>query len=272
MTDIIEVKNLGVATDKQQILSNVSLSIPENTITTIVGPSGSGKSTLIRTFNRLTDLYPRLRVNGEVLFHGRSVREYKVMLLRRRIGLVFQKPNPFPMSVFDNVAFGPKLHASLTGSQLDTIVEESLKHAGLYGEVKDNMEKNAMDLSGGQQQRLCIARALAVQPEVLMMDEPTSSLDPIAKSRIEELMLRLKEDYTVVLVTHDIDQANRVSDSIELLYNGKIVEYEKPDVLQMPEYEHARQFVMKLSRQVGRQSRSTSENGCFVKLMRGSLV
>ena len=248
MSVVIETRNLNVNSGSQQILSNVSLAVAGNAINTIVGPSGSGKSTLIRTFNRLTDLYPRLRVGGEVLFHGKSVRDYNVMELRRRIGLVFQKPNPFPMSVYDNVAFGPRLHLSLKKAEIDTLVEESLRHAGLYDEMSGNLDKNALELSGGQQQRLCIARALAVQPEVLMMDEPTSSLDPIAKSKIEDLMLLLKEEYTVVLVTHDIDQANRVSDTVKLLYNGRMVEYESPEVLRVPEYEHARQFVMKLAR------------------------
>ncbi len=248
MAGIIEARNLNVTSGSQRILSSVSLAITENAINTIVGPSGSGKSTLIRTFNRLTDLYPKLKTNGEVLFHDKSVRDYNVMELRRKVGLVFQKPNPFPMSVYDNVAFGPKLHLTLNKAELDSVVEESLRHAGLYNEVSGNLDKNALELSGGQQQRLCIARALAVQPEVLMMDEPTSSLDPVAKSKIEELMLRLRDEYTVVLVTHDIDQANRVSDSIELLYNGRIVEYERPEVLAMPEYEQARQFVMKLAR------------------------
>lgn len=246
MTGIIETRNLNVVSGRQPILSGVSLAIAENAVNTIVGPSGSGKSTLIRTFNRLTELYPKLKQTGGVFFHGKSVRDYNTMQLRRRIGLVFQKPNPFPMSIFDNVAFGPKLHASLSKSQLETIVEESLIHAGLYSEVRGNLDRSALELSGGQQQRLCIARALAVQPEVLMMDEPTSSLDPIAKAKIEELMLRLRDEYTVILVTHDIDQANRVSDSIRLLYNGRIVEYERPEALQMPEYENARQFVMKL--------------------------
>lgn len=248
MTGIIEVKNLSVESERQKILSSVNLSIQENAINTIVGPSGSGKSTLIRTFNRLTDLYPKLKKNGEVLFHGKDIYDYRVILLRRKIGLVFQKPNPFPMSIYDNVAFGPKLHASLTKAQLDGVVEKSLRRAGLYGEVIGHLDKSALELSGGQQQRLCIARALAVEPEVLMMDEPTSSLDPIAKSKIEELMLQLKEDYTVVLVTHDIDQANRVSDKIDLLYNGRIVEYEKPEVMQMPEFAQAKQFVMKLAK------------------------
>lgn len=246
MHGIIEARNLNVATDTQQILSNVNLTVRENAINTIVGPSGSGKSTLIRTFNRLTDLYPKLRKNGDIHFHGKDINSYNVILLRRKIGLVFQKPNPFPMSVYDNVAFGPKLHTTLTKAQLDSIVERSLKRAGLYFEVSGNLEKSALELSGGQQQRLCIARALAVEPEVLMMDEPTSSLDPIAKSKIEELMLQLKEDYTVILVTHDIDQANRVSDKVDLLYNGRIVEYEKSEVMKMPEFEHAKQFVMKL--------------------------
>lgn len=248
MHGIIEARNLNVATDTQQILSNVNLTVTENAINTIVGPSGSGKSTLIRTFNRLTDLYPKLRKNGDILFHGKDIRSYNVILLRRKIGLVFQKPNPFPLSVYENVAFGPKLHSALTKSQLDGIVEKSLKRAGLYYEVSGNLEKSALELSGGQQQRLCIARALAVEPEVLMMDEPTSSLDPIAKGKIEELMIQLREDYTVVLVTHDIDQANRVSDKIDLLYNGRIVEYEKADVMKMPEFEHAKQFVMKLAK------------------------
>lgn len=248
MSIVLETRNLNVNSGSQQILGNVSLAVDGNAINTIVGPSGSGKSTLIRAFNRLIELYPKLRASGEVLFHGKSVLDYNAIELRRKIGLVFQKPNPFPMSVYDNVAFGPRLHFSLKKSELDTVVEESLKHAGLYSETSGNLEKNALELSGGQQQRLCIARALAVQPEVLMMDEPTSSLDPVAKSKIEDLMLRLKEEYTVVLVTHDIDQANRVSDSVKLLYNGHIVEYERPEVLRMPEYEHARQFVMRLAR------------------------
>lgn len=248
MPGIIEVRDLNVATDRQQILSNVHLTIKENAVNTIVGPSGSGKSTLIRTFNRLTELYPKLRQNGQVLFHGKDVRDYRVISLRRRIGLVFQKPNPFPASIYDNVAFGPKLHMKLTRTKLDEIVHDSLVSAGLYDEVKHLLDKSALELSGGQQQRLCIARALAVQPEVLMMDEPTSSLDPIAKGKIEDLMMVLRNQYTVVLVTHDMEQANRVSDSIELLYNGRVVDYDKAEVMKMPEFEQAKHFVMKLAK------------------------
>lgn len=223
MDKIIEIKGLNVKAGKKEILRDVKLDIFKNQINTIVGPSGGGKSTLLRCLNRLTELNPNFKINGEILFQGKDINGYSEIELRRQIGMVFQSPNPFPMSIYENVAFGIRLQGSIKQEELDKMVKRSLEEAGLYDEVKDDLKRPASTLSGGQQQRLCIARALILRPTVLMMDEPTSSLDPAAKMKIEDLMLDLRDKYTVVLVTHDIAQARKVSDHTSMIYNGRIV-------------------------------------------------
>ncbi len=223
MEPIIKLEKLEVSSGKKKILDGVNLEIHKNSINTVLGPSGGGKSTLLRTINRLTDLDPAFRISGTISFNGKKVTEYSEVELRRRIGMIFQRPNPFPMPIYDNVAFGMRLQSYVQKKDLDVLVEQSLTDAGLWEEVKGELKRDAITLSGGQQQRMCIARALILRPDVIMMDEPTSSLDPTAKSRIEDLMLDLKEKYTVILVTHDIAQAKKVSDYTSLIYNGKIV-------------------------------------------------
>lgn len=222
----IDIKNLSVYYDAFHAIKNVSLSIPENEITAFIGPSGCGKSTLLKTLNRMNDLVPGCRITGEVLLDGDDI--FGVMdatLLRKRVGMVFQKPNPFPMSVYDNVAFGPRTHGIRNKAKLDDIVERSMRAASLWDELKDRLHKDALGLSGGQQQRLCIARALAVEPEVLLMDEPTSALDPISTSKIEELAVTLKEKYTIVIVTHNMQQALRISDKTAFFLLGEVIEF-----------------------------------------------
>lgn len=223
MSAIVEIRNLEVEAGKKKILNDINLEIHKNSINTILGPSGGGKSTLLKVLNRLTELDPAYKVKGNVQFNGKSIYDYNEIELRRKIGMIFQRPNPFPLSIYDNVAFGMRLQSIIKKDKLDILVKDSLEDAGLYSEVKENLRRSAQTLSGGQQQRMCIARALILQPEIIMMDEPTSSLDPTAKARIEDLMLDLKEDYTVILVTHDISQSRKVSDYTSLIYNGKIV-------------------------------------------------
>lgn len=227
MNGIIEAKQLNLFYADFHALKNVSLALPERQITAFIGPSGCGKSTFLKTLNRMNDLVPGVRIEGEVCFHDGNIydKSVDVTLLRKRIGMVFQKPNPFPMSVYDNVAYGPRLHGTLSRAQLDALVEESLRGAALWDEVKDRLKKSALGLSGGQQQRLCIARALAVQPEVLLMDEPTSALDPISTLKIEELAETLKQKYTIVIVTHNMQQAVRISDKTAFFLLGEVVEY-----------------------------------------------
>ena len=227
MEKIIEIRNLTVETRKKVILDHLSLDIYRNSVNTIVGPSGGGKSTLLRTLNKLVDLDPGMRVSGEVLFEGKDIDDYDDVLLRREIGMVFQKPNPFPLSIYENVAFGLRLLGNVKQKDMDAMVKEALEEAGLYREVKDNLRGSGENLSGGQQQRLCIARALVLRPKVLMMDEPTSALDPVAKGRIEDLIKDLKEKYTVILVTHDMVQAKNVSDHLSMIYDGKIIASEE---------------------------------------------
>ncbi|MGQ9543064.1 MAG: phosphate ABC transporter ATP-binding protein PstB [Candidatus Bathyarchaeia archaeon] len=223
----IETRNLNAGFGQLRVLKDLSINIRANRVTAVMGPSGCGKSTLIRTFNRLNDLIPEFHVEGRVLLDGVDVYDpsVDVVELRRRVGMVFQKPNPFPKSIYDNVAFGPRIHGMARGRSLDEIVERSLKAAALWDEVKDRLDAPALSLSGGQQQRLCIARALAVEPEVILLDEPCSALDPAATAKIESLMVSLKEDYTVVVVTHNMQQAARVSDFTAFLYLGELVEY-----------------------------------------------
>ncbi len=223
MENIITISGLRVNTKDKIILDRIDLEIFTNRVNTIVGPSGGGKSTLLRTLNRLIDLDPKMNVSGEIIFDGKNLREYDEVFLRRQIGLVFQRPNPFPTSVYENVAFGLRLQGNVKKSDMDRMVQEALEEVGLYDEVKDNLKKLATTLSGGQQQRLCIARALVLRPKILMMDEPTSSLDPVSKGRVEDLIKDLREKYTVILVTHDMNQTRKVSDHTSLIYNGKIV-------------------------------------------------
>ena len=226
MSDILEAKTLNLWYGEHHALHDVSLSVPEKSITALIGPSGCGKSTFLKTLNRMNDLIPGVKITGEVNYKGRNILapSVDVSALRREIGMVFQKPNPFPMSIYDNVAYGPRTHGVRGKAQLDDIVERSLRGAAIWDEVKDRLKKNALGLSGGQQQRLCIARALAVEPEVLLMDEPTSALDPISTSRIEELALELKERYTIVIVTHNMQQAVRISDQTAFFLLGELVE------------------------------------------------
>ncbi|EHP85901.1 phosphate ABC transporter ATP-binding protein PstB [Methanotorris formicicus] len=223
----IETKNLNLWYGEKQALFDVNIPIYENKITALIGPSGCGKSTFLRCLNRLNDLIPNVRIEGEVLLDGKNVydKDVDIYELRKRVGMVFQKPNPFAMSIYDNVAFGPRIHGIKDKKELDKIVEWALKKAALWDEVKDELHKNALSLSGGQQQRLCIARSIAVKPEVLLMDEPTSALDPISTLKIEELMVELAKDYTIVVVTHNMQQASRVSDYTAFFLMGKLIEF-----------------------------------------------
>ena len=222
---IITVKGLNLWYGQTQALKNISINIPEKSITALIGPSGCGKSTFLKTLNRMNDLIPGVKITGDVRFHGEDIFAAEVNGLRRQVGMVFQKPNPFPMSIYDNIAYGPRTHGVRNKARLDEIVEKALTDAAIWDEVKDRLKKNALGLSGGQQQRLCIARALAVEPEVLLMDEPTSALDPISTSRIEDLAMELKKDYTIVIVTHNMQQALLISDQTAFFLLGDLVEY-----------------------------------------------
>jgi phosphate transport system ATP-binding protein len=224
---IIECRNLNLWYEDNCALKNINMKINEYKVTAIIGPSGCGKSTLIRSFNRMNDVIECCKIKGEVVFHGENIyaSNNNVMEYRKKIGMIFQKPNPFPMSVYDNVAYGPRIHKVNDIDKLDKIVEKSLKKAVLWDEVCDRLKDSAMGLSGGQQQRLCIARALAVEPEVILMDEPTSSLDPIATGKIEDLMYELKQKYTFVIVTHNMQQAARISDYTGFMYLGELIEF-----------------------------------------------
>ena len=227
MDPILQVKDLDLWYGAHQALHSVSMDIPEKSITDFIGPSGCGKSTFLKTLNRMNDLVPGVKITGEVRYRGEDIYApgTDVCRLRREIGMVFQKPNPFPMSIYDNIAYGPRTHGIRSKARLDELVERSLRGAAIWDEVKDRLKKNALGLSGGQQQRLCIARALAVEPAVLLMDEPTSALDPISTSRIEELTMELKERYTIVIVTHNMQQAVRISDRTAFFLLGELVEY-----------------------------------------------
>ena len=228
---IISVKDMCLWYGDHQALKNVSIEIPEKSITAFIGPSGCGKSTFLKTLNRMNDLIPGVKITGDIRYEGTDIfsKEVDVNQLRKEIGMVFQKPNPFPMSIYDNIAYGPRTHGITSKVQLDEIVERALRDAAIWDEVKDRLKKNALGMSGGQQQRLCIARALAVEPKVLLMDEPTSALDPISTSRIEELVMELKEKYTIVMVTHNMQQAVRVSDHTAFFLLGELVEFGKTD-------------------------------------------
>ena len=226
MSDIITANDLCLWYGSAQALKNIHITIPENNITALIGPSGCGKSTFLKTLNRMNDLVPGVKITGEVRYGAQDIFApgLDVNALRREIGMVFQKPNPFPMSIYDNVAYGPRTHGVKNPAKLDELVERSLRGAAIWDEVKDRLKKNALGLSGGQQQRLCIARALAVEPKVLLMDEPTSALDPISTSKIEELAMQLKERYTIVIVTHNMQQAVRISDRTAFFLLGELIE------------------------------------------------
>ena len=226
MSDIMTAQGLNLWYGDHQALHDISMNIPEKSITALIGPSGCGKSTFLKTLNRMNDLIPGVKITGDVRYRNQDIfaAGTDVNELRREIGMVFQKPNPFPMSIYDNIAYGPRTHGIKNRAKLDEIVEKSLRGAAIWDEVKDRLKKNALGLSGGQQQRLCIARALAVEPEVLLMDEPTSALDPISTSKIEELAIQLKEQYTIVIVTHNMQQAVRISDRTAFFLLGELVE------------------------------------------------
>ena len=224
-----DIQNVDVFYGKEQALKNVSLQVECNEITAFIGPSGCGKSTLIKSLNRMNDLIEICRVDGRIALDGTSIYDLDVNHLRKRVGMVFQKPNPFPMSIFDNIAFGPRTHGIKSKSRLNDIVEKALKDAALWDEVGDRLNKSALGLSGGQQQRLCIARALAVEPEVLLMDEPTSALDPISTGKVEELAMELSKRYTIIIVTHNMQQATRISDKTAFFLLGEVIEYGHTD-------------------------------------------
>ncbi|ACA53931.1 phosphate ABC transporter ATP-binding protein [Clostridium botulinum] len=225
---IIKTEDLNLYYGNVKALKNINIDIEKNKVTALIGPSGCGKSTFLRTLNRMNDLIDSVKIKGSVYYEGKDIyKDYDVIDLRKKIGMVFQNPNPFPMSIYDNIAYGPRIHGIKTKDKLDEIVEKSLKGGALWEEVKDRLKKNALGLSGGQQQRLCIARTLAVEPEILLMDEPTSALDPISTLKIEELMDELKNKYTVIIVTHNMQQAGRISDNTAFFLNGEIIEVGK---------------------------------------------
>ncbi len=230
---IIEVNNLNLFYGSNQALKNININIEKNTITALIGPSGCGKSTFLRTLNRMNDMIKNVRIEGTVKVLGSEIydKNISVEILRKKVGMVFQQPNPFPKSIFENVAYGLKIHGLKDKDEINQVVEKSIKQAALWEEVKDNLKGQALGLSGGQQQRLCIARALAVSPEVILMDEPTSALDPISTAKIEELILELKKEYTIVIVTHNMQQAARIADKTAFFLNGDLIEYDNTDVI-----------------------------------------
>ena len=243
---IITVKNLDLYYGDHKVLNGINMDIEKNSITAFIGPSGCGKSTFLRTLNRMNDLIPNVKIDGEVIYDGKNIydKNEDIYNLRKEVGMVFQKPNPFPMSIYDNVAYGPRTHGIHNKEKLDQIVVESLKKAAIYDEVKDNLKKSALSLSGGQQQRLCIARALAVKPKVLLMDEPTSALDPISTGKIEELALELKKDYTIVIVTHNMQQALRISDKTAFFLLGDLIEYDDTQkIFSMPKNKKTEDYI-----------------------------
>ena len=244
--DKIVIEHLNLWYGSFQALKDINLRLPANEITAFIGPSGCGKSTLLKSLNRMNDLVEGCRIEGTVTLDGEDIfsRKMDVNLLRKRVGMVFQKPNPFPMSIYDNVAYGPRTHGIRSRVKLDEIVEKSLRGAAIWDEVKDRLKKSALGMSGGQQQRLCIARALAVEPEVLLMDEPTSALDPISTSRIEELVMELKKDYTIVMVTHNMQQAARISDKTAFFLLGDMVEFGPTEkIFSMPQDRRTEDYI-----------------------------
>ncbi|MGD9761894.1 MAG: phosphate ABC transporter ATP-binding protein PstB [Candidatus Izemoplasmatales bacterium] len=232
-SNVFTIKNLDLHYGKLQALNDINIDIEKNKVTALIGPSGCGKSTFLRCLNRMNDLIDVCEIKGDILFHENDVydRSYDVISLRTKVGMVFQKPNPFPMTIYDNIAYGPRCQGIKNKSELDKIVETSLKKSALWDEVKDRLKHSAMSLSGGQQQRLCIARAIAMEPEVILMDEPTSALDPIATLKIEQLITELKENYTIIIVTHSMQQAARISDNTAFFLNGELIEYDITDTI-----------------------------------------
>lgn len=227
MKNCFEIKKMSLHYEEFQALKDINMDIKKGKVTAFIGPSGCGKSTFIKSLNRMNDLVENCKIKGKILFDGKNIyKDYDVNLLRKKVGMVFQKPNPFPMSIYDNITFGPKTHGIKKKSKLDEIVESSLKDAALWDDLKDRLDKSALGLSGGQQQRLCIARTLAVNPEVILMDEPTSALDPISTLKIEELILRLKKEYSIIIVTHNMQQAARISDQTAFFLLGEVIEFD----------------------------------------------
>ena len=246
MKNIINATDLNLYYGSFQALHNIHIGIPEKEITALIGPSGCGKSTFLKTLNRMTDLIPGVKITGKVTYHGKDIfgQSIDVTELRKNIGMVFQKPNPFPMSIFDNIAYGPRLHGLRNKKELSELVERSLRGAALWDEVKDRLKKSALSLSGGQQQRLCIARALSVSPDVILMDEPTSALDPASTMKIESLMGELKKDYTVVIVTHNMQQAARISDKTAFFLVGELVEMgETEEIFRLPKDKRTEDYI-----------------------------
>ncbi len=242
----IEIKKLNVWFDEKQALKDVNITIPEKGVTAIIGPSGCGKSTFIRSINRMNDIIPTCRVEGNIIVDGKDINDNDVDVteVRKNIGMVFQRPNPFPRSIYENIAYAPRIHGMTARKDLDRVVEQSLRRAALWDEVKDRLDKSAYDLSGGQQQRLCIARALAIRPEIILFDEPCSALDPIATAKIEDLLANLKNEYTVVIVTHNMQQAARVADMTAFFYLGKLIEYgDTRRLFARPEEEITEQYI-----------------------------
>lgn len=243
--DIIEAKNMNLWYGNFHALKDVNLSLPEKQITAMIGPSGCGKSTFLKSLNRMNDLVDECRIEGKITFGGMDIyKDFDVNILRRRVGMVFQKPNPFPMSIYDNIAYGPRIHGIRSRVKLDEIVENSLKKAAIWEECKDKLKKSALGMSGGQQQRLCIARALAVEPEILLMDEPTSALDPISTSKIEDLAVELREKYTIIMVTHNMQQATRIADKTAFFLLGEVIEFDDTDkIFSAPEDKRTEDYI-----------------------------
>lgn len=246
MSSVITVKDMCLWYGQVQALKNININIEEKSITALIGPSGCGKSTFLKSLNRMNDLVPGVKITGDLRYRGEDIFDPKLNVneLRRNIGMVFQKPNPFPMSIYDNIAYGPRIHGIRDKKILDKIVEESLRGAAIWDEVKDRLKTSALGLSGGQQQRICIARAIAMKPEVILMDEPTSALDPISTSKVEELIEELKKDYTIVIVTHNMQQAARISDDTAFFLNGVLVEYsETKDMFTAPKDKRTEDYI-----------------------------
>ncbi len=244
MENIFNIKNVDLHYGDFQALKDINMEIKKGDVTAFIGPSGCGKSTFLKTLNRMNDLVDNCKVTGKILLGDKDIYNYDVNELRKKVGMVFQKPNPFPMSIYDNIAFGPRTHGIKSKSELDEIVEKSLRGAALWDDVKDRLKKSAIEMSGGQQQRLCIARAIAISPEVILMDEPTSALDPIATVRVEELIMELKEKYSIVIVTHNMQQATRISDKTAFFLSGELVEFDDTETLfSMPKNQKTEDYI-----------------------------
>lgn len=245
MTSIIKAKDMNLWYGENHALKDINIDIPEKEITAMIGPSGCGKSTFLKSLNRMNDLVEGCRIKGEITLRGEDIYgDYDVNMLRKRVGMVFQKPNPFPMSIYDNIAYGPRIHGIKSRVRLDEIVESSLRRAAIWEECKDRLKKSALGMSGGQQQRLCIARALAVEPEVLLMDEPTSALDPISTSKIEELAMELREKYTIIMVTHNMQQAARIADKTAFFLLGELVEFDTTEkIFSTPAHKRTEDYI-----------------------------